>query len=322
MVWIISAMVLAALISPWLYQAGKALAQAAAGGALPSPIGWLGMACGRADFDRYFSRALVFSALLLLPVLYRRLRTLRTGEQGEAAAPVRVCAKSALIQIVVGCVIAGGLLWGMGMLMECLGVYAPRANPPTFGKWLGKILVPSIVAPLLEEWLFRGVLLGLWLRFAKPVAACIGTSLFFAFLHFLKLPEGADIAQPASALAGFELLGKVLLHFTNPRFFVMDFATLFVIGMILSWARLRTGALWFSIGLHAGWILAFKSFNLYYGPAAGQALKMWGVGETLRSGIFPLLTLCLTAALCQLALRCLEIRGWGHRPALQRSRTD
>ena len=59
-----------------------------------------------------------------------------------------------------------------------------------------------------------------------------------------------------------KLLGKILLHFTEPMFFITDFATLLAIGLILAWAVLRTGALWFSIGLHAGWIMSFKAFNI------------------------------------------------------------
>ena len=82
-----------------------------------------------------------------------------------------------------------------------------------------------------------------------------------------------------------------------------EFATLFAVGMILAWARLRTGALWFSIGLHAGWVLAFKTFNLLYVAVVPHPLRPWGIGESLKSGLLPLLTLALTALVCQFALR-------------------
>ena len=299
-IWIVAALLLAAVSAPWLYTGGKSLSAAAETGQLPGVLEWLGAACGRSDFDRYFSRALLASALLLLPLLIRRVRALGAGQ--SVAGLVKLPWSTALFQIAAGCLIAGGMLWALGAVLEELGAYVPKSKPVAFGKLLGKIAIPALVVPLLEEWLFRGLLLGLWLRFAKAPAACIGTSLFFAFVHFLKLPDGAVIADPASPLAGFALLGKVLGHFTDPQFFVTDFATLFFIGMILAWARLRTGALWFSIGLHAGWIAVFKGFNLLHSAVDHHPLRPWWVGESLRSGLLPLLTLALTAALCHLVL--------------------
>ena len=146
----------------------------------------------------------------------------------------------------------------------------PKPGAPGFGKLLGKIVVPTVVVPPLEEWMIRGLLLGMWLKFSKPLTACVGTSLFFAFIHFLKPPDGSVITDPASAWAGFELLGKVLFHFTNPRFFVTEFATLFLGGMILAWARVRTGALWFAIGLHAGWIAGASNTAISIRPRKSQ----------------------------------------------------
>ena len=302
MLWVMISLVLAAALAPWLYQAGKSLAGTAATGDLPPILEWLGAACGRADFGRFFNRALLLAAVVIMPVLFWRIRLVRAASAGPVASCGRVDWSRALIQIVVGCVIAAGMLWMLGLLLKEQGAFVPKPSALGFGKLMGKIWVPTLVVPPLEEWLIRGVLLGMWLRFARPLAACVGTSLFFAFIHFLKPPDGWVIAEPASALAGFELLGKVLFHFTNPQFFVTDFATLFVGGLILAWARVRTGALWFSIGLHAGWIAGFKAFNQLYQPAESH---LWGIGETF-SGIFPMVTLGLTAVICHFVLRRFE----------------
>lgn len=304
MAWVASSLVLAAVISPWLYQAGKQLASTAEVRDLPAFLEWLADACGRAKFGRYFNRAMLVSALFLLPLLFRRIRTLRSGgDLGTVDSWARVSWSSVAVQIAVGCVVAGGMLWGIGAILEAAGAYVPKASPPAFGNLVSKVLIPAVAASLLEEWLFRGILLGLWLRVARPSAACLGTALLFAFLHFLEPPAGTVIADPGQAFAGFQLLGKILLHFTDPLFFVTDFATLLVVGLILAWARVRTGSLWFSIGMHAGWIIVFKAFNLYYQTVPGHALRPWGVGESLRSGILPLVTLGLTAAICHFALR-------------------
>jgi membrane protease YdiL (CAAX protease family) len=303
-VWVVCTLMLAALLAPWVYQGGKWLAAEAAAKELPAILEWLGAACGRSKFVRFFDRTLMFSALLLLPLLFRRIHGLRAGKGDDRAGGLRrVPLKSAMGQIVVGCIISGGILWGLALMLDVIGAYGPKAAVPGFGKLLSKSLVPAVAAALIEEWLFRGVLLGLWLRYARPALAVAGISLLFAFLHFLTPPAGAVIADPGNAFSGFLLLEKILLHFTDPLFFVTDFSTLLLVGLILAWARVRTGALWFSIGLHAGWIFAFKNFNLVYQKIPGHPLFPWGVGDSLRSGLVPLATLGLTAVVCHYALR-------------------
>lgn len=309
--WVLSSLVLAAAIAPWIYQAGKSLAAATQAGEMNAFLEWLGAACHRARFSRYFSRSLVFSAVLLLPVLCSRIRRIWQSMDCKKKTCAGGCWKSALAQVFTAFGIAAGLLWGTGMILELAGAYSLNPDPPSVSKFLNKILIPAVAVPLLEEWLFRGVLLGLWLKLVRPFAACLGTSLFFAFIHFLEPPARSVIADPTSPLAGFELLAKILLHFTEPRFFATDFVVLLAIGMVLAWARVRTGALWFSIGLHAGWIFAFKGFNLLHQSVPDHALRPWGVGESLRSGLVPLITLGLTAGICHFVMKAFDTRRPG-----------
>ncbi len=173
------------------------------------------------------------------------------------------------------------------------------------------VVLPAVVVSLLEEWLFRDVLLGYWVKFSRPFFACLWTSFLFGLLHFIKLPEGAMIAEPSACTAGFELLGKALGQLVDPLFFLTDFSILFVIGMILAYARLRTGGLWFAIGLHAGWVMAFKGFGMWYRPQRGYHLPSWCLGESLRSGLLPLSALCLTALICHGMMRWWERRKKG-----------
>ena len=308
-IWVVSSLLVAAVIAPWVYQGGKQFAALAAASDLPALLEWLGAACERARFERFFNRSWLGAALLLLPLLFRRIKALR-AMAGAAAVPraARLAWQEGLLQIVFGCVIAGGMLWIMGLLLAMVGAYQFTAYPVVVSTLATKILIPAVVVSLLEEWLFRGVLLGLWLRCASPVGACFGTSVLFALLHFIRLPEGTVIADPAHALAGFELLGKIIRHFTDPLFFVTDFATLLAVGLILAWARVRTGALWFSIGLHAGWIMAFKGFNFLYQIVPNHVLRPWGVGNSLSSGVLPMLMLGLTAVVCYFALRRFGVR--------------
>ena len=306
--WVVSSLLLAAVIAPWVYQGGKALAAEAATRELPGVLEWLGAACGKSKFARFYSRSLSFSAFIFLPFLFRRIRKLCAANERVKILRTQCGWKSALGQIVIGCVIGGGMLWGLALILHGLGAYATNPHPLKLGKFLAAVLIPAVAAPLVEETLFRGVLLGFWLKSARPLVACLGTSLVFAFLHFLEPPTGFAISNPAAPMAGFELLGRILFHFTDPRFFVTDFATLFAVGMVLAWARVRTGALWFSMGLHSGWVLAFKSCNLLYTDVANHPLRPWGVGENVRSGLLPMLMLGLTVLICHFVLQRIERR--------------
>jgi membrane protease YdiL (CAAX protease family) len=304
LIWVAFSLLFAAAITPWMYQGGKWLAATAEQRELPALVESVAGSCGRAQIGRFFDRALLLSALLLLPLLLRRVKRLRIlSGNPESDGRMQLSWRAAVVQVITGFLIAGGLLWALGAVLDVTGAFIPKDKALEAGKLLSKVVIPAVAAPLVEEWLFRGLLLGLWLRFSRPAVACIGTSLVFAFVHFLEPPDGTVIADPTQLLAGFELLGKILLHFANPLFFVTDLATLFVVGLILAWARLRTGALWFSIGLHAGWVAAFKLFNLLYQEVAEHPLRPWGVGDSLRAGLLPLLTLGITAIVCHFALR-------------------
>lgn len=89
---------------------------------------------------------------------------------------------------------------------------------PDIGRIFSKAVVPAIGAAFVEEWLFRGLLLGLWLRVVRPVAACLGSALMFSLLHFLDPPPGTVFANAADPLAGFQLLGAMLGHLGDPLF--------------------------------------------------------------------------------------------------------
>ena len=66
---------------------------------------------------------------------------------------------------------------------------------------------------------------------------------------------------------------------------VAGFATLFLIGLILADARLRTRSLWLPIGLHAGWIFASGAFNKV---AHREIVALPWLGQNLLIGVVPL----------------------------------
>ncbi len=303
-----SSLVLAAASFPWIYSGGMMLADAAATQELPAILESIGESAGRAKIGRFFNRALLLCALCTLPFLIKRIRSIRHADTTQhSPAPPKLSLTQKLTQLGISFTIAAGILWIMSILLVQAGAFTLDPNSPSFSKVISKAVMPAIGAAVVEEWVFRGLLLGLWLRFCKPVTACISCSLFFAFLHFLNPP--VTINHPEHLLAGFEVLGKILYNFADPRFFVADFATLTVVGLILAWAKIKTGRLWFCFGLHAGWVFAFKLFSLFYDQALNHSLNPWGVGQSLRSGAIPLIGLLITGLACHFVLKKLPIVG-------------
>ena len=308
MLWVIGSFVLGATIAPWLYQAGKAFAEWTAAGDFPRLIESVGGSCQRAGFGRYFNRALLLAALILLPFLLRRLRMLR----GDGAKQLwqKLPWKTSLIHTLVGCLIAIGVLWTFASLLESLGYFVGSKKPVTMSWVLSQVLVAAVGVSLVEEWLFRGLLLGLWLRYARPLTACVGASLIFAVLHFVEPPMGWRVSDPTHGLAGFSLLGGILCHFACGIFILTEFIPMLAVGLVLAWARLRSGALWLPIGLHAGWIIALKYFIMtHHFVAAKTPNELWlGVGD-LRSGLLPLGALTVTVVICHIAIKRVDVRN-------------
>ncbi len=304
-IWVVGSFVLAAVLAPWLYQVGKAFAEFTAAGDFPRLIESVGRSCHRAGFGRYFNRALLLAALILLPFLLRRLRFLRAeGSDGAKRLWQKLSWKSAMIQSLAGCLIAIGVLWGFASLLESMGVFAQNKKPAELGRVLSQVLVPAVAVSLVEEWLFRGLLLGLWLRYARPLTACVGASLLFAALHFVEPPQAWRVLDPTHWLAGFSLLGGVLAHFTCGIFILTEFIPMLAVGLALAWARLRSGALWLPIGLHAGWIIALKFFIMtHHFVAVKKPNELWlGMGD-FRTGLLPLIALAMTVVLCRFAIK-------------------
>ncbi len=305
-VWLIGTIVLAAAVFPWLYQAGQAFGAYGADGNFSLKLldSWAESA-RNADSEKYFSRALYLAVLLLLPGLILRLRKVRNRTQPAqpAAVPPRAPWKTRLVHLGSAIVLAAGMLWLLGGVLRMAGAFAADPDPAGFSRIVSKAVMPAFFGAVIEEWLFRGLLLGIWLRILTPGKALFTVSFIFAFVHFLAPPDGSDIAAPEAPLAGFQMLGLIFGHFLNPQFIAAEFLVLFTVGLILGAIRLRTGSLWFPIGLHAGWIFAFKSFNMLHVELDSPLRPLW-IGDSLRSGLLPLATLLVTAAICHFTLRC------------------
>ncbi|MGH7783828.1 MAG: CPBP family intramembrane glutamic endopeptidase, partial [Candidatus Binatia bacterium] len=123
-------------------------------------------------------------------------------------------------------------------------------------------LASGVFAGVLEEIFFRGLLFKGLLDSGKPVRAFILANLFYSALHFVKPGESYFLNQ-FDPMAGFRHLLFTFSPFLDPAPLVAGMFGLFFIGVVLSYAFLRTGNLYMAIGLHAGWVFSLKTMRVF-----------------------------------------------------------
>ncbi len=295
----------AAIFAPHLYAWGKDLA-ASHGPFLEnpsfwdSPQVWLAEKCDSAKFSRYFNRALMGCALILL---FPLIRSLKSADEKSNKQPLKQGINpdsQGWKDLGLGILLSAGFLTLLVGLLYQLG-WVETDPDFKFTKAFQKAIIPAIIVTLLEEWLFRGVLYDVIKRKLSTTKTIIGLSLFFATVHFLSPPDGAKVEDPHHALAGFEMLGLIGQKFLTAASFFGEFLTLFIVGATLAYTRHKTGKLWLAIGLHAGWIFAFKFTNRLTESTEISSKLMYN--DNLMDGLLPLLTLLLTAGTLSILLR-------------------
>ncbi len=241
-----------ALMAPWLWHFAQLFAHE-----FPK--------IAAAPFHRYLDRAFLILAIVGIWPLMRALGATSLQEVG-IVPPYGQMKK-----------LFGGIVLGIVSLAVVAGIeiaFGARSfnSTVTAYQMVGIIfsaLGTAIVVGTLEEILFRGAVFGGLRRvFGWPIALGI-SSLIFALMHFLKR---ADIAGPVNWNSGFILLTK-LFDFQT---FVPAFLSLALVGAILALGYQRTGNLYFSIGLHGGWVFILKIFDALTIQSASAMNSFWG----------------------------------------------
>jgi len=256
------------LTAPWLYSAAQSLAPH---GIFPD--------LAQFPFESFFHRALILGALAFLWPFLRLLEVKRKDDLG--LGPNRRWARD----LAVGFLISTVPVLVCEIVLVQSGVYSLRATPP----WdvLLKAVGASIVVPLIEESLFRGLFLGVLLRSLRPWPANLLSAAIFSVVHFLKAPE--QTTSTVRWYSGFVSLAHSFDQFREPMLVLAGFTTLLVIGVALAHARLGTRSLWAPIGLHAGWIMGSMVFAKI---ARREMIALPWIGKSLLVGLVPL-AICL-----------------------------
>jgi membrane protease YdiL (CAAX protease family) len=178
----------------------------------------------------------------------------------------------------------GGLLLGLFSLAVAAGI-AIGAGGRVFVKTataheivgivLGALVTAAIVGTV-EEILFRGGIFGGLRRVLHWPFALGISSVVYALAHFL---QGAELAGAVAWNSGLVLLPQLLAGFADIRALLPGFFSLTLAGVLLGLAYQRTGNLYFSIGLHAGWIFTMKIYSQLTVSAPDSRIWLWGGGK-------------------------------------------
>lgn len=254
-----------ALVAPWIWWLGQAVD-------VHWPEAGLGWLVDH-PFPRYVRRCLLVLALLGLWPLTRSLgcaswKAIGWGRQADAGRRL-VWGGGAGVLGVLGLVGAecwlGDRGWHQGWDGSAVALGLCRAA-----------LSAGVVA-ILEETLFRGVLLGGLRPELGGAGSVVVTSLLFSASHFLRKPDAPD---QVTWTTGCETLLGMMGTLGRWDQLMPAFVTLFLLGVLLGLSRQREGAVYFATGLHAGVVFAGKARGLFSQsseghPRGGELMSGW-----------------------------------------------
>lgn len=212
----------------------------------------------------------------------------------------------AKLHLVIGFLITGSLVSISIYLLEMIAWFS-FIQPADYWGAIRSGLLSAIVITLVSEWLFRGILMGIFIRAMRPAMAMVFISLFYAIIYSL-LPTGNEIiANPDKADAGFRMIITIAENLLTPEKFTFSFMLLFSLGLVLAYARYRTASLWLPIGLHFGFIFPYQALQqLTESGTQHSPLSRLLIGADGRSGLLPFCLLLLSALLVHVFIQLSE----------------
>jgi len=257
--YLVAVFVGGALLAPWLYAGVQALAPHVP--ALES--------LSRMSFGRYVNRGVLITALLGLPLFLRAagVRSLRdVGFYRRGIPWRRVAGGFALGFVSLAAVCAIALLAGGRRLN------LERTPGELAAQFAGALLTAAIVS-VIEEMLFRGAIFG-GLRRSMPWGAALAiSSALYGIVHFMTRPVSPERVD---WLSGLRVLPTMLRGMADPDQLVPAFFSLTLAGVVLGLAYHRTGDIFASIGIHAGWIFWLKFYGSLTRSVPGADAHVWG----------------------------------------------
>lgn len=195
--------------------------------------------------------------ILLLLSVYPAMRMLKLTKEDLGLTAKKVFFKQLLQGFGFGLV----TLMPIFIVLALIGVNVFDGSQPwSVALVLKKITIAMLLASLIgvvEEMVFRGMLLAGLRRNMPAIAAVLLGSIYYAALHFLD-SKSAVSAQAFNIQSGFQLLAEAFANVFKSENITAFFALL-VVGIFLSVIRTEfKQSLGLCIGCHAGWVWQIK----------------------------------------------------------------
>lgn len=170
------------------------------------------------------------------------------------------------------------------LIAAVMGAHA-RESAARIWAAMPKLFVSAIAIAVIEEAFFRAFLLGGMEGDFGRTRAVVLSSAIYSIAHLIRSPAKYYLSG-IHPLAGFTNLAASLARLGHPLAILPTVVGLFLLGIVLAEAFLRTGTVYYSIGLHAGFVVGAKLWPDLTG--GGTRLPAWFSGwgpQPLISGV-------------------------------------
>jgi membrane protease YdiL (CAAX protease family) len=210
-----------------------------------SAVGW------RYPFPRIFDRtvmAALFVAMLLSARDLNLVALLKRGFNHRVTPSIARAIRGfavAMLAIVI--------LYALAIAVGGGGV----GDRETAAALIPKYFLSAIAIAFIEEAFFRAFLLGGMRNDFGGRIALVASAAIYAVAHLVRSPARFYVSgyEPA---AGLITLAHSVDQFMDPSIAIPTLIGLFLLGIVLGEAYILTGSVYFSIGLHCGFVLGAK----------------------------------------------------------------
>ena len=237
-------------------------------------------------FYRFVYGTLVLLAIIALPWLLKSLAIRSLSEVGlrrgfrHVAEGIQGAAWG-----VISFLVLTALLVASGIRVLDL-----ENGPALWRNQLKDILFTSVCLAFVLELVFRGAFFSAVRREQPFWSAAILSAVLYASVLFLERPQNLQRIEWTS---GFAVLSQMLSAFTSSEKLIPALPNLILVGVLLALAFERTGALHFSVGLHASLLLGLRSFGALTNASAKDSSAFWGSDKLIDGWIITIVLLLL-----------------------------
>ncbi len=244
---------------------------------------------GMYDFGKVMRRILMLVALIMFIVFRKSLSFGALVSSGLKLRP------GFLKNFLFGFLLAGLAIlvyYGFGLLSGARAIHLDYDSAGDIIEHIvGYLLIGCLIA-IIEEILFRGfVLQSFQESMSAPMSVCV-CSLIYSLLHFFR--SDVIVSTGFQPFVGFVTIAQ----FFKPLFFeflnnLSEIIGLFLLGVVLSYAFVKTKTLYFSIGFHAGCVFMMKADGMFLNRDREKMKWLFGGSELINGVLTWFFLICI-----------------------------